>query len=164
MDIRLLELLALMGRINPAIWDVIHPQGPEQGLGSSILDEVALNPQPLPPKELIAAAEVASQIAYAAAAAEAGGNGGAAASIVASAVDDFCGTPPRWPRPWPGPLGNGDDFGARSSLTAEIRLVAAVQMATLASRMADSEAREALSVGATALAETAVGQREGALA
>jgi hypothetical protein len=30
--------------------------------------------------------------------------------------------------------------------------------------MADSEAREALSVGATTLAETAVRQREGALA
>jgi hypothetical protein len=168
MNRSLLELLALMGRINPAIWDVIHPQGPEQTFtSSSVIDEVALNPQPLPPRELVAAAEVTRQIAYAAAAAEAAGDGEAAVSIVARAVDDFCGTPPGrfpWPRPWPGPGSGGGDPDPHPWLVAEMRLVAAVQMATIASRMAEGEAREALSVGADQLAQAAVGQRETAAA
>jgi hypothetical protein len=91
----------------------------------------------------------------------------AAVNMVARAVDDFCGTPPGrfpWPRPWPGPGSGGGDPDPHPWLVAEMRLVAAVQMATIASRMAEGEAREALSVGADQLAQAAVGQRETAAA
>lgn len=160
MNISLVSLLAILGRINPAIWDVIVPMGPDQLVSRvSLADEVALNPQPLPPRELTAAAEVAMQIALAAAAAEASGNGEAAVNIVARAVDDFCGTHARfpWPRPWPGPLsGDGDPEPGR---IAEIRLVAALTMASAAGRMAEGEARQALTIGADKVAQAALGEQ-----
>jgi len=161
MNISLVSLLAILGRINPAIWDVIVPMGPERASARiSIGDEVELNPQPLPPRELTAAAEVAEQIVLAAAAAEAAGNGEGAVSLVARAVDDFCGTHTGhfpWPRPWPGPLHNGP--GPDPWRVAEVRLVAALSMASAASRMAEGEAREALTVGADKLAQAAVSQQ-----
>jgi hypothetical protein len=157
MNISLVSILAILGRINPAIWDVIVPMGPERGRAASIGDRVALNPQPLPPRELYAAAEVARQIAYAAAAAESAGNGEGAVNLVARAIDDFCGTHP-WPRPWPGPLGGADPEPDR---VAEMRLVAALSMASTASRMADGDAREALTIGADKLVQAAVGRQTG---
>jgi hypothetical protein len=162
MNISLVSLLAIMGRINPAIWDVIVPMGPERlSARVSIGDEVELNPQPLPPRELMAVAEVAAQIALAAAAAEAAGNGEGAVNIVARAVDDWCGTGRThwpWPRPWPGPLsGLDEDPGPRR--LAEIRLVAALSMASAASRMSEGEARQALTIGADKLAHAAVGEQ-----
>jgi hypothetical protein len=156
MNISLVSLLAILGRINPAIWDVIVPMGPERRV--SIGDRVSLNPQPLPPRELIAAAEVGTRIAYAPAAAEATGNGEGAVNLVARAIDDFCGTGHRpWPRPWPGPLGPDPE----AERIAEMRLVAALSMASAAARMSDGDARQALTLGADKLAEAAVGQQTG---
>ena len=43
----IVRLLAVLGRINPAVWDAIIPHGP---VGPAA--RVALNPQPLPPKEI----------------------------------------------------------------------------------------------------------------
>ena len=77
----LVRLLAVLGKINPAVFDAIFPHGPVGPHGLAVRRfspgaEVALNPQPLPPKEalLVASAEVAHDIAFAAVSAQAAGN------------------------------------------------------------------------------------------
>jgi len=52
MNVDLLRLLTVFGRINPAIWDVIVPMGPryfESVAEFSPASAVELNPQPIPP-------------------------------------------------------------------------------------------------------------------
>ena len=54
----LVRLLAVLGKINPAVWDAIIPHGPLVARGAAVRRfsagaEVALNPQPLPPKEAL---------------------------------------------------------------------------------------------------------------
>lgn len=163
MNIDLLELLAIMGRINPAIFDVIHPMGPERAFSAlSAGEAVELNPQPIPPGvELqFAAARVANEIALAAVAAEAGGNEEAAERIVAQAVDDWCGTPTGhrpipWPGPWPFPsyLQEPDPH---PWVVDTVRLVAALTLASVGSRVAEGVAREALGQGAERVLEAAL--------
>jgi hypothetical protein len=162
-NINLLELLAIMGRINPAIFDVIHPMGPERAFSAlSAGEAVELNPQPIPPGvELqLAAARVASEIALAAVAAEAAGNDEAAERIVAQAADDWCGTPSGhrpipWPGPWPFPS-YLQDPDPHPWLVDTIRLVAALTLASVGSRVADGAAREALGHGAERMLEAAL--------
>jgi hypothetical protein len=162
----IVRLLAVLGRINPAIWDWIVPMGPiREGriAGFSVADEVALNPQPIPPGHelLVGSALVAHQIANAAIAAEAAGEK-AAGRIVARAVDDWCGTKPRpwpipwpgpWPFPWPGPDPDPDPVWN----VAHSRVVGALTLAAVASRLAEGPARTALSEGAEKLLETGLG-------
>ena len=146
----LVRLLAALGKINPAVWDVIIPHGPAVSLRAA---QVELNPQPLPPKQaiLFASAAVAHDIAFAAISAEAAGSG-AAASIVSRAVDDWCGTrPPHFPFPWPGPWPWPEpephpdwDIGAS-------RVVGALTLASVASRLGEGEALDALAKGAEQL-------------
>jgi hypothetical protein len=156
----LVELLAVLGRINPAIWDWIVPMGPIQRMSKAA--QVELNPQPIPPGHelLVASAMVANQIAEAAIAAQAMGvkNG---ASLVLRAVDDWCGTgrpqlPIPWPRPWPFPWaplpGPGPDPGPDPDIAAS-RVVGALTLASVASRLADGPTRDALSKGAEQLLE-----------
>jgi hypothetical protein len=69
-----------------------------------VVDEVALNPQPLPPVALLrqAVRGTANSVANAAISARlAGGN---PREILREAADEWCGTPWRWPRHWPGPI------------------------------------------------------------
>ena len=172
MNISLVSLLAVLGRINPAAWDWIIPMGPvRERTVLSAAEAVELNPQPLPPREreLYAAAAVAAKIVDAAAAAEAAGNGEGAINIVARAVDDWCGTHPRpWPRPWPWPGPHGGDPDPHPWRVAEMRLVGALTMASAASRMAEGDAREALTIGSDKLLHAAIShdarQREHAMA
>lgn len=92
------SLLSIIGRLLPAIYDVIPRQGSELGTpitrGSSW---AALNPQPLPPLEIgtIAASE------FLRAAWLADRLGGDQARLDAD-IDDWCPTYPKWPRraPW----------------------------------------------------------------
>jgi hypothetical protein len=163
MNINLLELLAITGRINPAIWDAIHPMGPERGGG--ILSPgaaVELNPQPLPPRIAFqfAAAQIANEIALAAIAAEAAGNDESSERIIASAVDDWCGTPSGhrpipWPGPWPFPsyLGEPDPH---PWLIDTVRLIAGLTFASVGSRVAEGTARDALEHGSERLVEVAL--------
>ncbi|HEY5788220.1 MAG TPA: hypothetical protein VIT65_25980 [Microlunatus sp.] len=91
--------LALIIALNPKAADVI-PRGPlrsavaHSGLG----DEVALNPQPLPPAELSIGASLMHKITAAAIASEE-----SFGSTLLRDVDDWCGTgwPRRWPKGWP---------------------------------------------------------------
>jgi hypothetical protein len=151
----LIRLLIKLGHINPSIWDAIIPHGPPIAIASAA---AGLNPQPLPPaaKFQLASAEVAKEIAHAAIAAEAAGNSEAAAAIVARAVDDWCGNSPKrfpfpWPGPWPFPWPDPEeefkpDVGAS-------RVVGALTLASIASRMAEGEVREVLGKGAEQLLE-----------
>jgi hypothetical protein len=166
-NINILDLLARMGRINPAIFDVI-PRGPQGAFRAfSPGEAVELNPQPLPPKEALqfAAAQVASEIALAAVAAEAAGNDEGAEQIVMQAVDDWCGTPSGhrpipWPGPWPFPW-HLDDPDPHPWLVDTVRLVGALTLASVGAQVADGAAREALGHGAERLMETALaGQGE----
>lgn len=166
MQIDLVRLLALLGRIDPAVWDFIIPHGPVQGALSGAVSrssEVELNPQPLPPKEalLFASATVAQDIAFAAVAAEAAGTD-AAARIVERAVDDWCGTgrprlPIPWPGPWPFPWPPEPEPHPEWDIGAS-QVVGALSLASVASRMADGEARDALSKGAEQLLQAGLSE------
>jgi hypothetical protein len=161
----LVQLLTVIGRINPAIWDAIIPMGPKYAVSvahASKASEVELNPQPIPPGHelLFASARVAHEIANAAIAAEAAGSE-AAGRIVSNAINDWCGTPhPHRPIPWPGPwpfpwlshdgiqdpTPNPWDIGAS-------RVVGALSLAAVAAQLEEGEAKEALANGADQLLE-----------
>lgn len=162
MNIKLLDLLARMGRIDPAVFDVI-PRGPQRGFRALSPGEAAgLNPQPLPPRIEVqfAAAQVAHEIAQAAVAAAAAGNDEAAERIVMEAVDDWCGTPGGhrpipWPGPWPFPVDLEPD--PHPWLVDTVRLVGALTLASVGAQVAEGAAREALGHGAERLLEVALG-------
>ena len=88
--------LDLVIALNPKAADVI-PRGP---LHSVIVtryaaDEVALNPQPLPPAEMVVGVRLMHKMAEAAI-----GGGGFSGQFLED-LDDWCGT--GWPRRWPKP-------------------------------------------------------------
>jgi hypothetical protein len=155
----IVRLLAVLGRINPAVWDAIIPHGPLVARGSAVRSfsrgaEVALNPQPLPPEELFlrASAAVAHDIAFAAVSAQAAGSD-AAGRIVGEAIDDWCGTRPRpfpWPHPWPFPWPPEPEPRPDWDVAAS-RVVGALSLASVASRLQDGPARDALAKGAEQL-------------
>ena len=165
------QLVSILARINPAIYDFIFPHGPVQtrGFGSRI-DEVALNPQPLPPEpppERLqrVSALIAHNIASAAIAMEAAGQD-SGARIVSTAIDDWCGNGrPPIPIPWPGPwpFAFDPDTAPKDLDVAASRLVGALSFAAVASRMGSGKVREALSAGADKLldASLAAGSRQG---
>ena len=160
------RLLAVLGRINPAVWDVIIPHGPVLSRSPALRlfsrgTEVALNPQPLPPKEsfLFASAEVAHDIAFAAVSAQAAGSD-AVARIVGEAIDDWCGTRPRpipWPHPWPFPWPPEPEPNPDWDVAAS-RVVGALSLASVASRLQDGPARDALSKGAEQLLDVGLAE------
>jgi len=166
MNVDLVRFLTVFGRINPAIWDVLVPMGPryfESVAELSPGSAVELNPQPIPPGHQIqfAAARAAHEIGLAAIAAEAAGTDEGAARLVSRAVEDWCGTPPGhipipWPRDWPIPLLLAPDPEPWSIAT--MRTVAAMTFASIASRIADGEAREALAQGAERLLDAALAE------
>jgi hypothetical protein len=144
----IVRLLAVLGKINPAVWDAIIPHGP------AVAHRAALNPQPLPPGEafLHASAAVAQDIAYAAISAEAAGSD-AAGRIVSDAIDDWCGNRPRpipWPHPWPFPWPPEPEPHPDWDVAAS-RVVGALSLASMASRLEDGPARDALAKGAEQL-------------
>jgi hypothetical protein len=159
-NINLLDLLARMGRINPAVFDVI-PRGPQRAFRAlSPGEAVELNPQPLPPRIEVqfAAARVANEIALAAVAAAAAGNEEGAERIVMEAVDDWCGTPSGhrpipWPGPWPFPSVDPDPH---PWLVDTVRLVGALTLASVGAQVAEGTAREALGKGAERLLDVAL--------
>jgi hypothetical protein len=161
----LIRLTAVLARIPPEAWDAIIPHGPViRRMGAArrfgpILSE--LNPQPLPPKArfLVASAAVAQELASAAVAAEAAGSD--VSSVVARAVDEWCGTPRGrfpvpWPRPFPFPWPPDPEPHPEWDVEAS-RVVGALTLAALASRLDDGDAREALAGGAEKLMEVGLG-------
>jgi hypothetical protein len=164
MNVDLVRLLTVIGRINPAIWDVIVPMGPryfESITEISPASAVELNPQPIPPGHQLqfAAARAAHEIGLAAIAAEAVGEEEGARRIVSRAVEDWCGTPTGhipipWPRHWP--LPSPPDPEPHTVDVTAIRTVAGLTLASMASRVIEADTREALAHGAEQLLDFAL--------
>jgi hypothetical protein len=166
---RTTSLLALVARINPAIWDAIHPMGPITvghyrhafGAGREVADE--LNPQPLPPAERAAvrrqllhgAVQLSGQLAQLAVFSQAqNGNG---AELLVREVDDWCGNQPRpipWPTNWPIPIPDPDPW---PWLSAEVFAAAAVTLAGIADRLGEGELRDGFDKAVDRLSEAAIG-------
>ena len=146
-------LLAALGRIPPEAWDAVVGQGP---LLRSRFDEVALNPQPLPPRDpfLTGAALIAHEVVGLAVRSDLRGE--FSADLVHQIVDDWCGTP--WPRklpwPWPGPRPDEGPFPDPWRIDVG-RAIGALVFASVGSRLADGDVRTALLEGAERLAEVA---------
>ena len=169
MKISLIRLLAVIGRLDPRIWDAIIPMGPIREGSMHRLSpgaEVELNPQPIPPGRQVqfAAAIVANQIAEAAVAAEAAGLAEGASAIIERAAEGWCGNEPRhlpipwppWPFPWP--VGRHPEPDPSPWDIASVRLVSALTFASVAARLEESETRNALNRGAERLMEAALAE------
>ena len=125
------KLLAIIGKKNPAIYDVI-PRGP---LGR--LAWVALNPQPLPPAELGAA--MATEFMHTV---WMGERAGLDQGIAMRSLEDWCPTYPRRPKlpPWWPPVPDPDpepDWFAEYHLGFAARL-AAVPADAVSGRLKES--------------------------
>lgn len=144
------RMLSLLGRIRPEIFDVFPPHGHRAHLLSRF-ESVALNPQPLPPRWMLAASDLAGYIAGAVLESELRGEG--EPGWVAEVVDDWCGTgwPRRLPIPLPGPRGEGPQPEPWDVAAAQV--TAAVAFASLAARLAPSGAQETFARLAESLAE-----------
>ena len=147
------KVLALAGRAKPEIFDVFPPHG----LG--VLDRVesvALNPQPLPPRDPLVTNAVFMSRRLAELAVESDVRGEQPAEWLTQIIDEWCGTP--WPRkwPWPGPgPGPGEGPFPEPWAINEARAMGAVVFASLASRLGDGDLQQALARGAERLAEAA---------
>jgi hypothetical protein len=158
----LIRLLGVISRMHPEALDAIFPHQAIGARGSvfravSKGSESELNPQPLPPgdKLVLASAALGQDIASAAISAHAAGID-TASRIVATAVEDWCGTPhpplpipwPAWPFPWPPDPEPHPEWDIGAS-----RVAGALSLGAVASRLADGEVRDALSKGAEQLLE-----------
>jgi hypothetical protein len=150
-------LLSIVARLHPEAVDAIIPHSPAIRAAARF-DRVALNPQPLPPRDafVVGAAEVAHEIVRKAVDIEAGG--GSSRGYVSEAIDDFCGTPP-WPRkiplPWPWPEPDPSPWWQTVDVRAA-QVVAAIVFASAAARLQDEEFRSVFAEGAERLAAAAV--------
>ncbi len=168
------QLLSVLARINPAIYDIIFPHGPVLSHAVTGVSRIAdeLNPQPLPPgpppdRLQMASALLARDIAYAAITAEAAGHDGAV-RMINTAIDDWCGNGrPPIPIPWPGPWPFAFELtdAPKDLDVSASRLVGALSFAAVASRMAGGKVREALTAGADRLLDAGLsaGVKEPAL-
>ena len=142
--------LALIIALNPKAADVI-PRGPLRSAvaRSGPADEVALNPQPLPPAELSIGVSLMHKIT---AAAIAGDDFG---SSLLRDVDDWCDTgwPRRWPKGWPvrGPVP-----GPRE--TSQLLLGGLLAAAEIAAHYDDPEIVSAFDKAVEMLGEAALSQ------
>ena len=143
--------LALIIALNPKAADVI-PRGPLRSalVRSGLGDEVALNPQPLPPAEMSIGVSLMHRIT---AAAIAGGDD--FGSSLLRDVDDWCGTgwPRRWPKGWPG---GGPVPGPRE--TSQLLLGGLLAAAEIAAHYDEPEIISAFDKAIEMLGEAAVGQ------
>lgn len=150
------RLLALLGRTRPEVHDVDPPHGPWRS-GLDRLDAVALNPQPLPPRDPVVVAAAAMAARIGALAVEADVRGEQPARWVSEVLEDWCGTP--WPRkwPWPGPGPHPLDGPQPDPwVVGAARAQGALVLASLAAGLGDGELREVLAKGAEQLADAAV--------
>lgn len=99
------NLIAVIGRIHPAIYDVVFPHGPafDAGLAGKHAHRFAeLNPQPLPPREIFAGIETGAAVGHELV--RAAGMAKAFGLEFVFDVIDICPPPrprPPWPFPWP---------------------------------------------------------------
>jgi hypothetical protein len=107
------KLIAIIGRVNPAIYDVIFPRGPIRVGVEDVVSRVALNPQPLPPVARMTKAAfdpqpeppgvaLGAQVAYELV--RAAGMAKAFGLQLQLVTEDICPPPKPWPLPWPFPF------------------------------------------------------------
>jgi hypothetical protein len=151
-NIALLEILA---RLNPRIYEIIHPHVPVLvgGFGPlAEVDEVELNPQPLPPREVVAAAMLARRLGDAAVLVNAQTQGGQ--GFLQEIVDEWCGT--RGPRPWPPGWPHVVEPDPHPWDVAQVFAVASLVFAGFAASLEDGQLREAFRAAADTTGERAV--------
>lgn len=146
--------LEFLARHNSKVWEVVGG-GP---LGNSRLDWVALNPQPLPPRE----AGRALLEAMARGIIIVGGRGDDAPGAFMMDIEDWCGTkwPRRWPWPGPGPFPEPDPDPRAlrgADLHVQAMLGGALAAAELAARYPQGEMRDLFDKAAEQLTEAALG-------
>ena len=150
---RIIDLLASIGRLPPQAWDAIIPMWDG---AHSRLETVALNPQPLPPAEafIVGAARMAHDVARAAIKAQVGGH--SSEKFVSELIDDWCGThwPHKWPSPWPGPR-FGDGPQPEPWVVNLARISGAIVFANYGTRLGKGALGEVFMAGAERLAEAA---------
>jgi hypothetical protein len=151
------DLLRILAKRNPHLWEVIGPNSP--------LGRVAVEMQdPIPPKVRAAhdlehsVKDLVRQVAEAVIGASAMGQGKAAEGMLAGVVDDFCGNgsrwwPPKWPPP--GPWGEEDLRQDVSALTF-VQAQAALTFGYYAAGISDEKLSEAFGHCADTLAAAAL--------
>ena len=158
------SVLTILSTFPPEAWDAIVPRyrGARLGARPELADRfdmsdrfghVALNPQPLPPRErfLLAAADLGHEIGRLAV--ETDLTQGSGSGLLRELVDDWCltGWPRRWPFPWPGPGPRPDEVDLVGG-----RLAGALVLASLGERMAGTDLGTAFTETSEKLAEVAL--------
>lgn len=149
----IVRVLAIAARVNKSVFDVFPPQF--HGLADRV-EGVALNPQPLPPQDPLISGAFSMCQRLVQLAVEATVRGEEPAPWLGQVVDEWCGTP--WPLswPWPGPGPHPQDGPVPDPWAVnEARMAGALVFASMASRLADGDLREALAQGAERLADVA---------
>ncbi|MFF4850526.1 hypothetical protein [Streptomyces sp. NPDC001194] len=150
---RILELIA---HLDPRLWEILHPHQPvlaAQVVHSANPDpETRLNPQPLPPRDLLRLAiqSTVNSVATTAIAVQAAGQN--AQEVLQEVGDDWC-TPVDdrlpWPRHWPSPPLSRFGPIEHNTLVAAVQAQAALAFQSYAHGVADKQ----LSAGFAALAD-----------
>ena len=106
------NLIAIIGRLHPAIYDVVFPRGPVLEVAYAARHTHAhafahraaeLNPQPLPPKEIFVGIEIGAAVGHELV--RAAGFAKAFKLEFAFDIIDICPPPRPWPPlPWPWPF------------------------------------------------------------
>jgi hypothetical protein len=151
--------LRLLARLDPRLWELAHPDLPlfrdAAGVVTDRGERVGLNPQPLPPREVVRLATVRTARAVADAAIAARFAGRDPGEVLEQVSEDWCATPPGripWPRLWPHPWPPGEPY----PIAAEIDGVAQgmqAQAALVFQSYADGIADEELSAVFTRLGD-----------
>lgn len=161
------RMLRLLARLNPELWDLFPPHGPaavtaaERTRPAGGASEAALNPQPLPPRDVLRLAVRQTVHSVAQAAIVAQRTGGDAREILREAGEDWCPTPPHrkipWPKHWPAPWPPGDPAPVDPGFaTPAVQAAAGLAFQAYADGVADTTLRTAFADLADRLCDAAL--------
>ena len=163
------SVLRLLARLDPRLWELVHPNVP--ALHDAVYaafrrgDEVSLNPQPLPPRELLRLETVAAARAVATAVIAAQFAGRDPRELLREVGDDWCGTGVGvipWPRHWPHPWPPGDPYpitGEIDRMAQAVQAQASAVFGSYAASIADERLAESFGELADRLEEAALTER-----
>jgi hypothetical protein len=164
------NLLRLLAQLDPRLWELVHPNVPalHEAVYAGVRrgDEVALNPQPLPPRELLRLETVAAARAVAGAVIAAQYAGRDPREVLQEVGEDWCPTRPGvipWPRHWPHPWPPGEPYpitGDIDRMAQAVQAQAAVVFAAFATGTADERLAESFGELADRLEEAALTDRQ----
>jgi hypothetical protein len=168
---RSMSILRVLAQLDPRLWELVHPNVPVLRAGLRAArqfgDEVALNPQPLPPRERLLLETVFTAQAVADAAITAQFAGRDAREVLQQVADDWCGTQPSvipWPRHWPHPWPPGEPYPIVEEIDQVARgaqAAAAVVFESYAMGIQDEGLSAAFAELADRLEEAALTDRQG---